>query len=296
MIREKLTIDYLYPRIIRKRTYQRIKARTIDLAYRVKDRFLFPQQKYAQYSILLTKKGERRNEITSLPFKKLPIKLNFEEFCSDTNFAMYDLVIPMSVQDVTYCHAARNIIKTDLIPIPSLEAITICDKKDMLVYKLREAGLGHLTPSVHRSYPYILKKNAGDFSRNTFIINNKDDEKTFEQELNDPDYFTQELIFGKKEYASHIVFKNGKIMANVTVCHRYSERAYLQGKTTSEARNRVPNRHQEAFTQVLNAIGFEGLCCIDYKEVNGKPKIFEINPRFGGSLRFYFKGLLSQLR
>ncbi|MBE9586481.1 ATP-grasp domain-containing protein [Mucilaginibacter sp. JRF] len=296
MIREKLTLDYLYPRIIKKRTYQRIKARTIDAMYRARERFLFSMGRYEQYSILLTNKNPSRNDVTSKPFKNLDIKLNFAEFCSETDYSKYDLVVPMTVQDVMHCDASRNIIKSDLIPIPSLEAITLCDRKDLLVNKLRECGLGHMVPAPHCNYPYILKKNAGDYSRNTFIITNADDEKAYEQELQDPDFFTQELIFGKKEYASHIVFRNGKIVANVTVCYRFPEAAYLQGKATFNTRNRVMNKHQEAFTQVLNAIGFEGLCCIDYKEVDGKPKIFEINPRFGGSLRFYFKGLLSQLK
>lgn len=295
MLKDKLTLDYLYPRIIQKRTYQRIKARTIDLFYRVLDRLLFPQKKYNQYAVLLTKKGDHRNAVTARRFKKLPLSLNFEEFNTVTDFGVYDLVIPMTVDDVMCCNASRNVIKSDIIPIPSAEAVMLCDRKDLLIQKLRQAGLGHLVPAQQIQYPYILKKNTGDFSKNAYIINNKHDEDTHRQFLDDPDYFTQELIPGKKEYASHIVFKNGKIMANVTVCHRYAEAAYLQGKTTSNSRNRIANRHQATFTQVLNLVGFEGLCCIDYKEVNGQPKIFEINPRFGGSLRFYFRGLLRQL-
>ncbi|MCD8741543.1 ATP-grasp domain-containing protein [Mucilaginibacter roseus] len=295
MLKDKLTLDYLYPRIIQKRTYQRIKARTIDLVYRVYDRLLFPQKKYNQYAILLTKKGDHRNALTARPFKTLPLSLNFEEFSNVTDFGLYDLVVPMTVDDVTRCNASRNVIKSDVIPIPSADAIMICDRKDLLIEKLRECGLGCLVPAQRDNYPYILKKNAGDFSKNAYIITSKQDEDTHKSLLDDPDYFTQELIQGKKEFASHIVFKNGKIIANVTVCHRYAEAAYLQGKTTSNSRNRIANRHQAAFTQVLNLIGFEGLCCIDYKEVNGQPKIFEINPRFGGSLRFYFRGLLRQL-
>jgi predicted ATP-grasp superfamily ATP-dependent carboligase len=51
----------------------------------------------------------------------------------------------------------------------------------------------------------------------------------------------------------------------------------------------------DIFSDLLNAIGFEGLCCIDYKVKNGIPYIFEINPRFGGSLSFYFFSFLRHL-
>jgi hypothetical protein len=31
-------------------------------------------------------------------------------------------------------------------------------------------------------------------------------------------------------------------------------------------------------------LNFQGLCCFNYKLVDGQPVIFELNPRFGGSL------------
>ena len=49
------------------------------------------------------------------------------------------------------------------------------------------------------------------------------------------------------------------------------------------------------FSSILTAIGYEGLCCFDYKIANGKPKIFEINPRFGGSLGNYLFSFLNNL-
>jgi predicted ATP-grasp superfamily ATP-dependent carboligase len=37
----------------------------------------------------------------------------------------------------------------------------------------------------------------------------------------------------------------------------------------------------EEFASVLRAIGYNGLCCIDYKVADGVPKILEVNPRIG---------------
>ncbi len=44
----------------------------------------------------------------------------------------------------------------------------------------------------------------------------------------------------------------------------------------------------DLFRIVLSAIGFQGLCCVNYKVACGQPFILEINPRFGGSLRSLF--------
>lgn len=38
------------------------------------------------------------------------------------------------------------------------------------------------------------------------------------------------------------------------------------------------------FNQKMIALGFEGTCCFNYKWEAGALRIFELNPRFGGSL------------
>ena len=35
---------------------------------------------------------------------------------------------------------------------------------------------------------------------------------------------------------------------------------------------------------ILKKIAYKGLCCFNYKIVDDKPLIFEMNPRFGASL------------
>lgn len=47
--------------------------------------------------------------------------------------------------------------------------------------------------------------------------------------------------------------------------------------------------------RLLDTLGFEGLCCINYKLNNGRPLLLEINPRFGGSLGEYFFAFLRHL-
>ena len=49
------------------------------------------------------------------------------------------------------------------------------------------------------------------------------------------------------------------------------------------------------FSNILNSIGFQGLCCVNYKVERGRPYILEINPRFGGSLTPYFFSFIRHL-
>jgi predicted ATP-grasp superfamily ATP-dependent carboligase len=42
--------------------------------------------------------------------------------------------------------------------------------------------------------------------------------------------------------------------------------------------------HVDLFSQILERLSYEGTACFDYKVVDGKPLVFEINPRYGGSL------------
>jgi len=157
------------------------------------------------------------------------------------------------------------------------------------------AGLGDFVPGSIIEFPYILKGKTGEYSKETFIINNAEDEERYSEAINSPNYFKQQLIAGDTEYATHIVFKNGKIVASVTVCYKYTQAVYLQGETKQICSYVVKSRHLDAFATILNTIGYEGLCCIDYKIHKGVPKIFEINPRFGGSLCNYFFSMLRHL-
>ncbi|MNC96669.1 hypothetical protein D3C83_141030 [compost metagenome] len=51
----------------------------------------------------------------------------------------------------------------------------------------------------------------------------------------------------------------------------------------------------DSFCEILTLLKFEGLCCFNYKIKDSRPLIFEINPRFGGSLCSYFYPFIRHL-
>jgi predicted ATP-grasp superfamily ATP-dependent carboligase len=127
------------------------------------------------------------------------------------------------------------------------------------------------------------------------FISSPDQKDEFRELISSPDYFCQEIIEGTNEYATHILFKDQKIVTSLTIRYEFYDRIFINGKAGFVCTKIRECDHLDTFAAILEAIGFEGLCCFDYKIVNGKPKIFEINPRFGGSLSSYFFTFLHQL-
>jgi len=82
----------------------------------------------------------------------------------------------------------------------------------------------------------------------------------------------------------------------LTIKHHYKKhnRIPIQGEEKA-FQNIVKCKHLELFSNILKNIGYQGLCCIDYKMKDNSPMIFEINPRFGGSLSpFFFSFLVAE--
>ena len=51
------------------------------------------------------------------------------------------------------------------------------------------------------------------------------------------------------------------------------------------------------FENILSLMNYQGICCFNYKILDGKPKIFEINPRFGGTMPYFIdQGIHSYIK
>jgi hypothetical protein len=79
-------------------------------------------------------------------------------------------------------------------------------------------------------YPYILKKRVDGWGVNSHIISDKEHEGRFRSELESEEYFCQELVYGNKEYATHMIFSKGKISRSVNIEYKYDTDIYIKGK------------------------------------------------------------------
>ena len=142
--------------------------------------------------------------------------------------------MPMTVAALKYLTDRQDSDFPNLMPVPSREAILLCDDKYLLNQKLAANGFGAFVPRMgdEQTYPYILKKRIDAWGVNTHIVSNPEQEKAFSDNSH-PDYFKQQLITGPFEYATHIIFKDGRIVCSLNVEYKFFKGKADQGKGPS---------------------------------------------------------------
>jgi len=224
-------------------------------------------------------------------------KIKFAAFTPE-NIRESDLIVPLLIRDVRLLQKSRELLENNLIKIPNEDVVNLCDNKYLFNTTLIGKGFQNFIPKIGTDLPlpFMLKKKvtwSGDFC---YAISNAEQKAKYSELINSDDYFCQEIIGGVNEYATHILFKDGKIVETLTVEYTFYDEIPINGKSSFAYTQIVKCKHLDTFSSILNAIGYEGLCCFDYKVKDGKPKIFEINPRFGGSLGNYFISFINSLK
>lgn len=231
-------------------------------------------------------------------FRRLPHQVEFGSITKDS-FRRYDIVVPLTLSALDEARRHSQPQKSAL-PLPSAESVHLCNDKYEFNQALISAGFGQYIPNMAQgralSPPYILKKRTGWWGLDCYIIRNCDDEQAQLDRIADPEYFCQQLIPGSTEFATHILFVEGRIVKALNIKYRFAHDMPIKGQDAEILKvvHRCP--YQDLFANVLRTIHFEGLCCVNYKIANGQPFLLEINPRFGGSLAPYFFSFVRYLR
>jgi predicted ATP-grasp superfamily ATP-dependent carboligase len=228
----------------------------------------------------------------------LPHHVDFGSIDEDS-FQRYDVVVPLSLPAIEEARR-RSPRRKFALPLPSEESVRLCDDKYAFNQALIKAGFGQYIPKVTQGValtpPYILKERISSWGDGCYIIRNNDDEEAQLDRINDPGYFCQELIPGTAEFATHILFVDGRIVKALNIKYEFASDTFIKGKDAALFRvvHRCP--YLGLLARVLRAIQFEGLCCVNYKVAKGQPFLLEINPRFGGSLAPYFFSFVRHFR
>ena len=198
----------------------------------------------------------------------------------------YDAVIPLQLSHYVPLRRHPRLQGSTFL-IPSPQVVSLCDDKMKLAQFLAAHGFGDLVPRLRYAgppYPYVWKKRRGWWGMHCRIVNGPQDE--IDLDLSDHDWFSQELVAGEVEFATHVLRVGGEIRYVSTFVHKMASAALVNGVKDSPLHSGFMRGciYLDLFPEILARLDFEGTACFDYKIVNGKPVIFEINPRFGGSL------------
>lgn len=100
------------------------------------------------------------------------------------------------------------------------------------------------------------------------------------------DYIIQQYIVGDTEYGGHMFVKDGTIRYSIYYLIKNNSKFYIQyGRMFNYTRVYDFNKEYELMIEkIFKLLNFTGFVCVDFKIIDGSIKIFEINPRFGGTL------------
>ena len=98
-------------------------------------------------------------------------------------------------------------------------------------------------------------------------------------ELQSDEYFKQAYVEGKREYAAHLIMHSNKLVFSKTMQSTFSEIYFAKGDNFRGYSHKVVDHSHlgKLFEKILNKLGYQGICCIDYKIENCRVRIFEIN-------------------
>lgn len=201
-----------------------------------------------------------------------------------------EIVVPLTLQDILMLHRSHPAERHRYLA-PSPAVMALCHDKKALNERLLDSPFASLIPPLQapglRQLPYVLKKREATSGEQTFILRTAEDEARHAGHLGSEQYFCQSYVEGPIEYASHMLFAGGRLVYHST--NQYWMRPHdVKGNGARPVREIIGFAMAEpviaALAEVVSGLGFEGLCCVDYKVQEGRVRLLEINPRFGFSL------------
>ena len=182
---------------------------------------------------------------------------------------------------------------TSLTSTPAL--VQLMADKLKLTENLNAHGFARYVPKTwtnptDSTFPCIIKPRELNGAQGIKILKSFHELQTVlsEPEFNLKSCFFQDFISSDVEYVCHIVALNGEILFSNYFKYTMPNLEMVRGwDSPTTINNCGSNLNFEVFIifkEIIKLLNYTGPCNIDFKMINGVPKIFEINPRLGGSL------------
>ena len=218
-------------------------------------------------------------------------------------------VIPMTYPQMKMVSPHRDRFQSfgaKVVCSDSYDLVQTFDDKVRFIHFMEEQDLMHLLPDVYVvshngqrtdyaeiQYPCIFKLAVtfGGTGSNVHLTASKPVE--LDKVARGTSYIVQQYIPGNVEYGGHIYVEGGSIRKQLYYRGARDASVHVQ-------RGRMPkfDRFEELdeaaeLESMFGAINYTGFACVDFKVSDQGMKIFEVNPRLGGTLIHNEPDLLS---
>jgi carbamoylphosphate synthase large subunit len=203
------------------------------------------------------------------------------------DLSSFDCIVPLQLPEYAPLRAKEKSLGNVLVPARAVVDLT--DDKPRFNTWLGSSGFGEYVPDVFAEegvFPFIYKKRRDRAGKNSRVIFSKEEQEAFERTIDAAAYFKQRYVGGRKEYTTHFLAVNGRVKFDTTVEFSFNDDYFIRGiREPKNEITKVETPFRAVFREILEALGYNGTCCFNYKVENGRPLIFEINARCGSSLR-----------
>lgn len=151
-----------------------------------------------------------------------------------------------------------------------------------LIY-YRRGTSSYLNPRYYykKNRKMIVKPNVGCAGYRISIIHSL---KNIDPNLSN-DLVVTEYIDHTKFYSGHFLVKSGQIYNHVYFCTDIKLGTLVKGRIENYiSLKKLETSDETIFEKIFKKLNYSGIACANFTIVNGVIKIFEINPRIGGSL------------
>lgn len=230
--------------------------------------------------------------------KKYPNNIVMHKFIDENNINKLikehniDIIIPLSFLDMELLSNSK--IECYYLSSKNYDVISMLNNKSKFIKYFMENNLEKYLPKTYYIYldkikyvynenidfPSIQKSNTGFGGSDIYIINNINEIRNMDN------YILQKYIKDKNEYTAHIVSINGNIIFYKCFKEIHQKDYYIQCGPMNNFE--IVEFDINLFKPIFEKLKYNGACCVNFKYIDNKIYIFEINPRFGGTLINYY--------
>ncbi len=202
----------------------------------------------------------------------------------------FDAIVPLTLADQRELDQPGQAWPALIVPT---NLRSLCHDKLGLNRRLIDLGFGDFVPATMEALPpdlaaqpVVVKPRRGQWGQDTVVLDVGPTDEALSM-LATGTHFAQRLVPGRFEWATHVLMHRGEARFCLTIEYDMGADRLVKGKSHVPVAKRwlAETPAQAELLRMLQLLGLsDGICCIDYRMVDGKPLLFEINPRFGGSL------------